>query len=71
MAEGDEGVGADSVPAETLSRQARTGLTPHTWSLIIIVKQERCKGFELVLNAGFYREGKMKGCETSNGQASC
>ena len=30
VAEGDEGVGADSVPAETLSRQARTGLTPHT-----------------------------------------
>ena len=28
--EGDEGVGAHSVPAETLSRQAGTGLTPHT-----------------------------------------
>ena len=30
VTEGDEGVGAHSVPAETFSRQAGTGLTPHT-----------------------------------------
>ena len=29
--EGDEGVGADSVPAETLGRKAGAGPTPHTW----------------------------------------
>ena len=37
VTEGNEGVGADSVPAETLSRQVSTGPTSHACHTVMIM----------------------------------